>query len=331
MVLNVAGLVAILVFYCFILGVGIYAAWKRRAQKHSSDEIILAGRTIGTFVGLMTMTATWVGGGYINGTAEVTYTRGLLYCQAPFGYAISLALGGIFFAKKMRDCEYKTMLDPLQECYGQRWGCMLYLPALAGEALWSASILAALGSTLAVILGLTDAISVIVSAAIAVLYTMMGGLYSVAYTDVVQLFCIGIGLWLAVPFAMHSEYSGSLSLNNTNWLGEVPQNPYEWSTWWDYAFLLICGGIPWQVYFQRVLSSKTGKQAQILSIGASVGCLVMAVPAVLIGAVARTVEWEETPFNKSIVESGKEKLVLPLVLQYLTPSVCPDRGYVIAV
>lgn len=37
-------------------------------------------------------------------------------------------------------------------------------------------------------------ISVILSAAIAVGYTFVGGLYAVAYTDVVQLFCIFIGL-----------------------------------------------------------------------------------------------------------------------------------------
>ena len=51
-----------------------------------------------------------------------------------------------------------------------------------------------LGSTLRVIVGLERTISVIVSAVIAVGYTLVGGLYSVAYTDVVQLICIFIGL-----------------------------------------------------------------------------------------------------------------------------------------
>lgn len=37
--------------------------------------------------------ATWVGGGYINGSAEAVFTSGLIWCQAPFGYAISLTLG----------------------------------------------------------------------------------------------------------------------------------------------------------------------------------------------------------------------------------------------
>ena len=41
------------------------------------------------------ITATWVGGGYINGTAEYVFTDGygLLWTQAPWGYAISLVLG----------------------------------------------------------------------------------------------------------------------------------------------------------------------------------------------------------------------------------------------
>ena len=36
--------------------------------------------------------------------------------------------------------------------------------------------------------------SVVISALIAIFYTLVGGLYSVAYTDVVQLFCIFLGL-----------------------------------------------------------------------------------------------------------------------------------------
>lgn len=49
--------------------------------------------------------------------------------------------------------------------------------------------------------------------------------------------------------------------------------------------LQIFGGVPWQVYFQRVLSCKTARKAQGLSLAASFGCLLMAVPAILIGAI----------------------------------------------
>lgn len=56
----------------------------------------------------------------------------------------------------------------------------------------------------------------------------------------------------------------------------------------------IFGGIPWQVYFQRVLSCKTAAKAKGLSLAASFGCVLMAVPAVLIGAIgASTGKYEQ--------------------------------------
>ena len=103
-------------------------------------------------------------------------------------------IGGLFFAKIMRNRNYVTMLDPLQEKYGDWMGGVLYIPAFLGETMWSAAILGALGSTLSIIIDLEIDLAVIISAVIAVGYTFFGGLYSVAFTDVIQLICIFIGL-----------------------------------------------------------------------------------------------------------------------------------------
>lgn len=180
MAFNIVGLIAIIVFYVLILLVGLWAARKTgKTSKETvvingvevgpmseSDDIMLAGRNIGIVVGIFTMTATWVGGGYINGTAEMIYTSGLMWCQAPFGYALSLIVGkkccvkkndpnfllwnyvtgGLLFAEKMRNEGYVTMLDPFQLRYGERIGGLMFLPALFGEVCWSAAILSALGT-----------------------------------------------------------------------------------------------------------------------------------------------------------------------------------------
>lgn len=50
------------------------------------------------------------------------------------------------------------------------------------------------GATLSVIVDININLAVLISAMIAIFYTLVGGLYSVAYTDVVQLFCIFLGL-----------------------------------------------------------------------------------------------------------------------------------------
>ena len=60
MAVNVPGLIAIIVFYLLILLVGLWAA-RRSRQKHGnvkSEDVMLAGRNIGAFVGIFTMTGT---------------------------------------------------------------------------------------------------------------------------------------------------------------------------------------------------------------------------------------------------------------------------------
>lgn len=55
------------------------------------------------------------------------------------------------------------------------------------------------GSTLSVILSMDNTTAIISSAAVAVIYTFFGGMYSVAFTDVIQLFFIVFGLVSLVP------------------------------------------------------------------------------------------------------------------------------------
>jgi len=320
--LNVEGLIAIIIFYLAVLAVGLYAGWKRRKVEQNQEEVMLAGRDIGLFVGVLTMGATWVGGGFINGSAEYAYSTGLVWVLAPFGYSLSLVISGTFFARKMRESEYVTMIDPFTQKYG-RYGALQAIPAAISEIFWSASILGALGSTLQVILALDETVSIIVSAVIAVLYTLLGGLISVAYTDVIQMFFIVFGLFLALPFAWNNEYMDpegiygeKLPSGSPAWYGKVEE--HKWGAWIDEVFLLLCGGIPWQCYYQRVLSSKTPLRAQLLSYGGAAIALIMTGPPVLFGAIGRATNWAE--IEDFPCEKPPAKTILPLCLQYLTPA-----------
>ena len=51
-----------------------------------------------------------------------------------------------------------------------------------------------------------------------------------------------------------------------------------------------------QVYFQRVLSSKSASKAELTSYIAAFGCIIMAVPPVLIGGIAKATKWNETDY-----------------------------------
>lgn len=326
------GYISMIFFYGVIFFMGTFAG--NLKKDNSVSEVMLAGRNIPLWIAIFTMSATWVGGGYINGTAEYTYNSqyGLIWVQAPWGYGISLIIGGLFFARKMRTYRFKTMLDPLAQRFGTRMSAVLFLPALLGEIFWTAAILTALGATFATILGLDIQTSIILSSLIAIAYTAVGGLWAVALTDVVQLFFLLIGLVVVIPFALkgvggwdnawgiYQEQMGDLAtlIPKKEVLGDYYFN------WWDNALLLIFGGIPWQVYFQRVLSSRDPKTAVRLSVIAGFVCILAAIPAVVIGIIGTAVpSWEALGAAGPPTDSA---LILPYVIRYLTPGALATVG-----
>lgn len=313
---------SMVIFYGLIFGLGAYAATLKRSD--DSTGIMLAGREIPLGIAIFTMSATWVGGGYINGTAEYTADAGLVWVQAPWGYAMSLIIGGLFFARKMRHYRFRTMLDPLEQRFGKRMAAVLFLPALSGEIFWTAAILTALGSTFGTVLGLDIEAAIVLSALIAIAYTALGGLWAVALTDLAQMIILLLGLFLVVPYALdmvggldaawsvYKEKKGAAAsfLPSQEALGS-----YYWN-WWDYALLLMFGGIPWQVYFQRVLSAKDEKTAVRLSILAGIVCLIAAVPPILIGIASTAADWT----SLGLTPPPDAASTLPWVARYLTPT-----------
>lgn len=311
-----------MVFYGLIFSIGFWAARKRKTT--DNDEVLLAGRSVPLWVGIFTMSATWIDGGYINGTAEYTASSGLMWVQAPWGYALSLVIGGLIFARPMRRNKYTTMLDPLEHKYGKKMAAVLFLPALSGEIFWTAAILVALGTTFSTVMNLDFNTAIVISAVIAIVYTSAGGLWAMAFTDVLQIIIIVIGMTMVAPFAL-SHAGGAhhvweqYSQSNKTYDPSVFKDGY----WWDMALLLIFGGIPWQVYFQRVLSARSERAAVGLSIGAGIVCALVAIPCILIGMAGAVYPWgldgnHEAPSSAA--------LTLPYVVRYMTPPIVAVFG-----
>lgn len=313
------GLGTVLALYAGMYWLGVRAA--RRSESGSFRDMALAGRRLGLGVGVFTMTATWVDGGYVNGTAEAAYASGLLYVQAPWGYALSLVFGGLFFAPRMRRHGFTTLLDPFERRFGRKAAAFLYVPALTGEVFWTAAVLMALGTTFGLLLDLDVTWSIVLSAAVVVAYTMTGGLWSVAITDVAQLVILVGGLWVVVPFVAQAAGGWPVAWAAYQQARAETSASVNWWAWSDTALLLVLGGIPWHVYFQRVLASRDERTARSLSLLAAGCCLIAAVPPVLIGICARALDWSARGLAEPVAAQ-----VLPYVLLHVVPPVVSALG-----
>lgn len=317
--LHLPSLAALIVLYLAVFAVGIWAS-KPRRDSEGVEELLLAGRSLPLWVGLLTMTATWVGGGYISGTAEQTFSAGLLWgAQAGIGYALALIIGGLVFARIMRRHGFSTLVDPLEARYGRHAAVLLMIPAVLAEVFWSGAILVALGTSFGAVIGIDLPTAILSSAAVAVAYTVFGGLRAVAYTDVLQLGLILGGLGLAVPFVVSA--AGGVGALDVGSLGfERLGDGLEYGDW---MLVFILGGIPWNVYFQRILAARDAPSAARTSIWAGLLCALMAIPPLLLGLAAQAVDWGSLDTGEIDVVSGladSPAMVLPYLLRYAVPT-----------
>jgi high affinity choline transporter 7 len=277
----------------------------RKVREGTAADLIVAGRAMPLWVAALTMTATWVDGGYLLGTTEGAYKSSIqLGIQGGLCFGISLILGGVFFAGVMRRHGFTTLIDPFEARFGKRWAAVLFLPALAGELFWSAELLVAIGSTFGVLLGMDLTAAILLSAVVTTAYTVLGGMWSVAYTDIFQLALVAIGLAAALPFVLHG--AGGVQHAWMTYVAARPDAsgvipPWQahgglWTRasvvgWWDVSLMLVCGGIPWNCYFQRVLSCRTPRDARGMSTLAGVLTIAFTVPPLLMGVAAFAYPW----------------------------------------
>ena len=294
---------AIVAMYGAFMVVGWIAA--RRVREGTPADLIVAGRTMPFWVAALTMTATWVDGGYLLGTTEAVYKSSIqLGIQGGLCFGLSLIIGGGVFAGVLRRAGFTTLIDPFEQRFGKRWAAVLFLPALAGELFWRAELLVAVGSTFGVVLGMKLTTAILLSAVVTTAYTVLGGMWSVAYTDIFQLGLVALGLAAALPYVL--DGAGGVAHSWSLYLAARPEGagiipplaPHTdlWTRatttgWWDVSLMLVFGGIPWNCYFQRVLSCRTPHDARKQSMLAGVLTMCFTVPPLLMGVAAYAYPW----------------------------------------
>ncbi|XP_075748512.1 uncharacterized protein LOC142814206 isoform X1 [Rhipicephalus microplus] len=167
------------------------------------------------------------------------------------------------------------------------------------------------GETLNAVTHLNITLIIVVSTSVILLYTSKGGLASVLYTDVLQLCSTIMGLWCCVPFVARYGAVAKVSEAQKDWVGVISNN--DLSQILDQLLMTIFGGIPWQVYFQRVLSSDSAFTAKMLSFLSAVGCVFLSLPPVIVGASGKSASFAIGLMTRALC--GEPQIGIPVVLR----------------
>jgi len=253
---------------------------------HSEDDYLLAGRKLGPLLGFFTIFATWFGAETCIGAAGAIYASGLGGGIAdPFGYAACLLFMGVVFAVPLWRRGLTTVGDLFRQRYSpavERLFAVLVIPT---SVFWAAAQIRAFGQVLAAssaTLPVETAIGI--AAAVAVVYTVFGGMLADAVTDLVQGVALLLGLLtIAVLLHIHTGGLGSalaatesarfaMSDAGAGLLAQVE----AWA-------IPICGSVLAQELVARVLAIRSPALARGAAVSASALYLTVGLIPVTIG------------------------------------------------
>lgn len=180
------------------VAIGLWAA----KRVHNAKDYVVAGRSVPLFVSTALVFATWFGAETVLGVSATFLNDGLGGIVAdPFGFSFCLVIIALFFARAFYRLNLLTIGDFYRHRYNKPVEIATSICIVLSYLGWVSAQLTALGLVFHTLSGgaIPLAWGIVLGTGIVLLYTLFGGMWSVAYTDVLQSVIIVAGLiYLAV-------------------------------------------------------------------------------------------------------------------------------------
>ena len=246
-------LLAIAVYLLAMLGVGVWFANKNR----SVDDFYLGGRKLGPFVTAMSAEASDMSSWLLMGLPGVAYLTGLAEAGwTALGLVIGTYLNWLIVARRIRRYSHRLGAITVPQFFSKRWGDdRNLLSAIAAVVIivffvpYTASGFSACGKLFHTLFGMDYVTAMLISTAVIVIYTVMGGFLAASFTDLVQSIIMTVALVVVLGFGVANaggmdavlenaeSLAGYLSLSHIHDPATGGSNPY--------SLLTICSLLAW--------------------------------------------------------------------------------------
>ena len=275
-------IIVVMIYAAGMLALGWYGM--RRAKTH--EDYLVAGRNLGPTLYMGTMATTVLGGASTVGTVRLGYVHGI----SGFWLCAALGLGiialNLFLAKPLLRLRIFTVTQVLERRYNPMARQASALIMLAYALMIGVTSTLAMGTVLQVLLDLPFWLSVLLGGGVVVIYSTIGGMWSLTLTDIVQFVIKTVGLmFILLPICLY-RVGGWDEL-----VAKLPASSFSWTTiGWDtiitYFLIYFFGILIGQDIWQRVFTARTDKVARYAGSVAGVYCIIYGLACALIGMAA---------------------------------------------
>ncbi|KXA96102.1 hypothetical protein AKJ37_06030 [candidate division MSBL1 archaeon SCGC-AAA259I09] len=266
----------------------IYGVWNAYRHEQSIEDLWIANRKLSGPIVFFSMAASALGAGMFILTAGWGYTTGYNYTISTYlSWPIGTIIGVLLFTGKWKDLNLFVTPDPITMRFGRIVGAVAGFLVIIGGAAWAASNLVIIGRTLSVFFGAIPFWAIIVSIGIVILiYTLAGGMWSVAHTDMLQTFTFTAGaIALIGGLTWYTGFSpfnlgGEVAAWKLNWW---PAD-MSWSLWsFNMLFIGITTGASTTVALSRIAAAKSKMTSYIYNTLSNVFVIVLLLVMAVIG------------------------------------------------
>jgi SSS family solute:Na+ symporter len=276
-------LLVVIAYMAAILAAGFWARRKATTQ----EQFLVAGRAVGPWLYSGTLAAIVLGGASTVGGVKLGYQYGVSGMWFVFMLGLGIIVLSVVFVERILGLNLYTVPELLERRYSPIARIAGGVVMVAYDLMVSVTATIAVGSVMEVIAGMPRTPAILMSSAVMVAYSVLGGMWSLTLTDIIQFVIKTVGiLFILLPAAiwhagglaaMHARLPGGFfSLTNIG-TGRIV------SFFVLYFFGIIIGQDVWQ----RVFTARSVKVARNGGIGVGCYCLCYALAGAMIGAAGR--------------------------------------------
>lgn len=311
------------VYFIAMLGVGVFFLRKNKG----AEDYYVGGRSMGSLHVGLSVVATDVGGGFSIGLGGLGFMMGLSGSWMLFTGLIGAWLSAVLLIPKISAISKEVNLFTFPQVFNYFYdGKVAFLAGIISAigylGFTSSQILAGAKLASASFTGLDLQTALIIMGIIAVVYTVMGGLKAVIYTDTIQWIILMSGLiFIGIPIA-YNAIGGYEAIKATVQPEFLTLTNITWQTFVNWAVTIIPIWFVGMTLYQRIYACKSEKEAKKAWFFAGLfEWPIMAFMGILLGLFARVAVdggmFEEEGFS-AITELDPE-MGLPLLLKNVLP------------